>query len=235
VKACVILAYITDLFLSYFIGIALGCLLLEYGSDSNVLMRGISRNPGVVDDSNVPGERFEKALSFSIETYVTVIKRWDDISILPFIHTTLVFLAHMSRHPAAMAYIEKEFPWKLTAIIMNELSKSCEITSHIKNTEFPRPPKNQLPRPLPEDYAMRGLVYSEDYFPADWFSDDKIDEDEKYFELASMVDDRRERILWLGRKISRSGRWLVWDDNSRMFDADATYHIKVNKGFSFKS
>ncbi|KAF5707532.1 RNA polymerase II holoenzyme cyclin-like subunit [Fusarium mundagurra] len=50
---------------------------------------------------------------------------------------------------------------------------------------FPLPEKDQLPRLLPEDFAMRGLLYTEDYLLNDWFRNDNIDEDEKYFELAS--------------------------------------------------
>ena len=199
-------------------------------------MRAIAQRPDEADVSmgnsaiieNVPGERFKKALSFSMKIYEIVIRRWGDLNVLPYLHTSLVFLAHMAEYPAAMAYLEKEFPWKLTAIMLNLLSQSCGITPRIESSEFPRPHKNELPRPLPEDYAMRGLVYSEDYFPTDWFSDDKIDEDEKYFELASMVDDRRDRILWLGLKIAKSGKWLVWDENERKFDVDAKYDVKVD-------
>lgn len=48
-------------------------------------------------------------------------------------------------------------------------------------------------RPLPEDHAMRGLLWSDDYFPPQWLSTGQIDEDEKYFVRVSMVDERRYR------------------------------------------
>ncbi|KAI9172344.1 SMG-like protein 1 [Paramyrothecium foliicola] len=221
----------------YFIGIAIGCLLLEYGTDSNVLMRAMSQRPDetdvTMDNSTIteqgPGETFTKALSFSMKIYEIVIRRWGDVNTFPYLHTTFVFLAHMASYPAAMAHLEKEFPWKLTAVMLNFLMQSCEATSRIESPDFPRPPKNEIPRPLPEDYAMRGLIYAEEYFPNDWWlNNDKIDEDEKYFELASMVGDRRERILWLGRKIARCGKWLIWKDEERKFDVVSEYDVQLD-------
>lgn len=54
-------------------------------------------------------------------------------------------------------------------------------------------------RPLPEDYAMRGLIYTEGYFPPKWFPDETVEDDERYFEQASTEGDRKERLLWLGQ------------------------------------
>ncbi|KAM3559069.1 hypothetical protein MY1884_003656 [Beauveria asiatica] len=68
--------------------------------------------------------------------------------------------------------------------------------------DFPRPPGKEPLRPLPDDYAMRGLGMSKTYFPADWFSSTKIDDEEKMLEQASLVDERNQRLLWLGRWIS---------------------------------
>lgn len=40
---------------------------------------------------------------------------------------------------------------------------------------------------------MRSLLWADKYFPDDWFSTDKIDDDEKYFEVPGMIEDRKER------------------------------------------
>ncbi|KFA80858.1 hypothetical protein S40288_11500 [Stachybotrys chartarum IBT 40288] len=70
---------------------------------------------------------------------------------------------------------------------------------------------------------MRGLLYTEDYFPADWFSKDKIKEDERFFEVASMTEERQEKILWLGRKIAEFGNWLAWNEANQQFKIDVKY------------
>lgn len=45
---------------------------------------------------------------------------------------------------------------------------------------------------------MRGLLWADDYYPEKRFPNDKLDDEEKYLEVASMTaDERKERILWL--------------------------------------
>ncbi|KAH7302917.1 hypothetical protein B0I35DRAFT_196565 [Stachybotrys elegans] len=131
----------------------------------------------------------------------------------------------MTAFPAAMTYLEAGFPWGPTADMLNYL-KSCKFQPRMDTAEFPGP-KNELPRPLPEDYAMRGLLYTQKYCPANWFDNDKLEEDERYVELPSMVEERRERILGLGRQIARSGKWLTWDAGSGKFDVAPDYAFEL--------
>ncbi|KAF7557653.1 hypothetical protein G7046_g6002 [Stylonectria norvegica] len=221
----------------YFIGIALSCSLMGYGAENNVLMRAMAQRPEetdvAMDGSSIseilPGETFDQALSFTVRTVDIVLRRYGDPNTLPFLHTTLAFVHHMTRYPAAIGHLEGAFPWKLTAQMLNSLLVSCDFKPRIDTEEFPRSEKEELPRPLPEDFAMRGLLYAEeDYFPKDWFSNEKIDEDEKYFELASMINERKERILWLGRMIASKEKWLTWDDEAHEFSVVSKYDVDVD-------
>lgn len=65
------------------------------------------------------------------------------------------------------------------------------------------------------------------YFPNDWFSNDKIDDDEKYFEVASMTGDRKERILWLGCRIAKFGKWLTYDETLHQFGVVSEYDTEI--------
>ncbi|KAF5025707.1 hypothetical protein F66182_2212 [Fusarium sp. NRRL 66182] len=218
----------------YYIGISLGCSLLGYGAESNVLMRAMSKKPEetdvAMDGSTIsetsPDETFNTALAFAVRTIETVVRRWGDTNTLPFLHTILVFMSHMTRYPAAISHLEKAYPWKLTCLMLNSLLVSCEPGYEVQS-HFRLPEKEQLPRPLPEDFAMRGLLYSEDYFPNEWFQNEKIDEDEKYFELASMSEERKDRILSLGCKIATSGTWLLWDEQTRQFSVPEKYEVEA--------
>lgn len=216
-------------------GIALQCSLLEYGAESNVLMRAMSQRPeesdvamdgSSISDAPATNNTFHLALTFTIKVTEVVIRRWGDTNTLPFHHTTLVFMTHMTRYPAAMAHLEGVFPWKLTALMLNSLLVSCEPEYEV-NGDFSVPEKDQLPRPLPEDFAMRGLLYAEDYFPKDWFINDKMDEDEKFFEFPSMVETRKERILSLGYRLATTGNWLIWDGAARQFSVPTKYDVEI--------
>jgi hypothetical protein len=64
-------------------------------------------------------------------------------------------------------------------------------------------------RPLLEDYASRGFSFSDRYFAVKWFYiKEKIDDDEKYFDVPSMAEQRRKRVVWLGGRMAKSRAWL---------------------------
>ena len=102
-----------------------------------------------------------------------------------------------------MNILRAEFSWELLSIMLNTLLVSCETTGPIENDTFPSPEKDDA-RPLPEDFALRGLLWAEDYFPVEWFNNEKIDEDEKHHERASMTAQRKERIPWLAIQTAKS-------------------------------
>ncbi|KAK7416382.1 hypothetical protein QQZ08_012016 [Neonectria magnoliae] len=211
----------------YCIGISLGCSLLGYGAESNLLLRAMSQP--MEEISIIKSERddvFERALDFVVRITETVIRRWGDTNTLPFLHTLMVFVNHVARFPAAISHIEGKFPWKLTALMLNSLLVSCEADYEV-HSDFRLPERGQTPRPLPEDFAIRGLIYSEDYFPDGWFRNHKIDEDEKYFELGSMAEERKDRILSLGCAIATSGSWLIWNPKARQFSVPAKYDVEL--------
>jgi hypothetical protein len=135
-------------------------------------------------------------------------------------------MMHLSTSPRAMAFIEQTFPWRLVSLLLNSLLLSYRDYDRIQNREFPKPSK-ELPRPLPEDFAMKGLLWAEKYFPIDWFANEKIDDDEKYFEVPSMTDERKERILWLGCRIADMGKWLTYDADVRQFGVLPQYDVEI--------
>ncbi|PCD21444.1 hypothetical protein AU210_016406 [Fusarium oxysporum f. sp. radicis-cucumerinum] len=219
----------------YHTAISQSCSLLGYGAESNVLMRAMPKKPEETDvtmDGNKiseanPDETFKLALDFATRTISRVLYRWGDTNTLSFVHAILVFMNHMTQHPAAISHLEDAYPWKLTSIMLNTLLLSCEPGYEIRG-HFHLPEKHELPHPLPEDFAMRGLLYAEDYFPNDWFNNDKIEEDEKYFELPSVTEERKDRILSLGYSIASSGNWLLWNGETRQFEVPEKYDVKIS-------
>ena len=231
---------------SYYIGISNCCALLSWGDQNKSFIYQAIRHrmkpihnkdreteeqyenrkmPDPSDPQNA--KALEQARDLAEGTYNKVFSRFADPNILPYLHTILVFHRHLILYPMAMALLEETFPWKLVSILLNSLLLSYREYEKIERSdEFPRPVK-QLPRPLPEDFALRGLLWAEKYFPSDWFSNDKFDDDEKYFELPSMTNERKERVLWLGISIARHGKWLVYDDNLHRFSVPPRFEQEI--------
>ncbi|KAL7925808.1 hypothetical protein ACQKWADRAFT_201439 [Trichoderma austrokoningii] len=215
----------------YYMGISITCSLFGFGNDTNVLKNAIT--PKRSEDMDIAGEApeaiptavFHQSLSFAVQTLEIVIRRWGDMNILPFLHTQMVFLHHLSKFPSAIKFIEHKYPWRLIATMLNYLKQSCKFEPRMDSDVFPGAENQDHYRPLPEDYAMRGLIYTEEYFPLKWFAGEAVEEDEKYFEQASMVDSRKERILWIGKQISSLSRWLVWDGESAKFTVPKEFDL----------
>jgi hypothetical protein len=87
-------------------------------------------------------------------------------------------------------------PWSEIVAFLNTLSKSERHEPLVTSDLFPNQDQNDN-RPLPEDYLIRGQVWSQCYFPEWWFGSEH-DEEEPSLELASIIKLRMERILRLG-------------------------------------
>jgi hypothetical protein len=192
------------------------------------MMRLLSRRsgdaPATTEDG--PDEMFKYALTFNMKTYEIVVRRWGDLNCLPFIHTFFVWMYHVSLKSHAMVHIQKQFPWTLTAVMLNHIYHTCNFPVRMDSEAFPAAVKGDSPRPLPEDFKMRGLVYAENLFPENWYRDARVEEDEKQFELPSMTDQRKERILWLGRRMARTGTHLTWNESTRQFGVAEAFAAK---------
>ncbi|KAK3335454.1 hypothetical protein B0T19DRAFT_9206 [Cercophora scortea] len=222
----------------YYIGISNCCAIVGYGNERNPVFNAI-RQIGVDEpqDQLMAGSEMDEstpkdlssALKLANRTHNVVLRRFGDPNILPYLHVTLAFIYHLSSSPEAMAYLAPDFPWKLTAVMLNTFLGSCDSHSRFESQRFPQSENAELQRPLPEDYAMRGLLWVDKYFPSDWFSNDKIDDDEKYFEVASMSEERKERVLYLGCRIAaRDGTWLRYDSDSHQFSVSPQYDIELD-------
>jgi hypothetical protein len=106
-----------------------------------------------------------------------------------------VFLSSISAIQCVSSLVDNA-PWGDVVIFLNTLSKSEGLDPLVVDL-FPS--TNNVP--LPEDYLMRGQVWSQWYFPEQWFGGEH-DEEERSLELPSTTKDRTERILRLGERIA---------------------------------
>ena len=137
-------------------------------------------------------------LTFSMLS--VALQRVSDKNVWPLAHVSLVFLWSLTIVDKAMEYVERDVPWTHLCSYLNNLSKSEAMTAKVLAATFPQP--EGAGRPLPEDFVIRGQVYSQWYFPDGWFTDAVVDDEERTQDLPSMVAPRIERILWLGMRIA---------------------------------
>ncbi|KAG4428019.1 hypothetical protein IFR05_016497 [Cadophora sp. M221] len=177
----------------YHIAISNSVAMIGFAAKDNILTREISPSKEVdaqmqvdTDENSAAMISFRRAQALSNATLEIVLKRIGDPNDLPIIHVTLVFMYTMARHQGTMANLQDFFSKQLLSIMLNTLLSGYETPGVIEGNKFPLPEKDSV-RPFPEDFAMRGLLWAEDYYPNDWFTNEKIDEEEKYHERASMT------------------------------------------------
>ncbi len=158
---------------------------------------------------------FRHALDLESKVDETVLRRLGDPSILPYLHTRLVFMSHLAENPTAMAELGPKFPWELLAQHLNRLiSLRLDLDGGYVDP-FAGSPDNET---LPEDVAMRGLVWCLNYFPSDWFatSSGPGDIEDTMHPVVRPSTHREDRIIYLGHKLAKNTAYLSYD-NSRLF------------------
>ncbi|KAK0368522.1 hypothetical protein CLIM01_14122 [Colletotrichum limetticola] len=101
----------------------------------------------------------------------------------------------MSQYPAAIEPVEGKMPWKLIALFLNSmLPSNDEVIQFMGSEDFPRLGKGD-PHPLPNDFAQRGLLWVEKYSTGDWFTAPQLDDDERYSEVRSPMNERDIRCF----------------------------------------
>jgi len=135
-------------------------------------------------------------------------------------HVYLACLISLAYVPGALEYMECHVPWERLAVFLNTLGRSGVVDSHVEGSDFPLS-LSGTGRQLPEDFVMRGLVWSPNYLPADFFEGQVVDEDERTLELPSHAAPRTERCLYIGVQLAACDRWLIYNSTTKEFTATA--------------
>lgn len=144
---------------------------------------------------------FALACHLVFSTFRVVLRRIGDRNVLSYVHVMFVFVLALLRIPHDCSAILRYVPWGEVVSFLNTLARSEKIGSHLESNTFPGQ-ESKDSRPLPEDFQMRGQIWSHGYHPANWFSKHDLDEEERSLELASTVESRTERVLWLGIRMA---------------------------------
>ncbi|KAL1884234.1 hypothetical protein VTK73DRAFT_5370 [Phialemonium thermophilum] len=169
------------------------------------------------------------ALRLANRAHEIIFRRFRDINTLSYVHVILVFLRYIVKHHDAIQYVAAGFPWKLLSLWLNSALLEFNSSLRIEEDVFPKRPDGTPARPLPEDWALRGLLWAETFFPRGWFDENGSEDDERYFEKPSMTEERKERILFLSYRlvVEGSNSFLTYDAESRQFSVSPQFDIEV--------
>ncbi|KAF1997127.1 hypothetical protein P154DRAFT_441918 [Amniculicola lignicola CBS 123094] len=155
---------------------------------------------------------FSRAYLLAMSTLSLVLRRIGDKNVLPHLHVLLSFFASFASIKY-VAHLIDHAPWYEIVPFLNTLLKT-DRPEHISGI-FPTD-SNEYTQPLPEDYLIRGQIWSQSYFPENWFARE-LDEEERYLELASTIKSRTERIVRLGFHLAGYERWITYDQQAHTF------------------
>jgi hypothetical protein len=170
-------------------------------------MEAIEFLPEQLDDSEEllsKDEFFCSARKLAHETLEIALRRLGDPNVLPLVHVSLAFMHFICRYAPTQRLVQIDFPWQSLVDFLNILLDSYDTSQGtIAKDTFPIPTEAYTrPRPFPEDFAMHGLLWTEDYFPSGWFSEE-FELEERALHCDSMTPKRKERILWLAVRIAK--------------------------------
>lgn len=169
------------------------------------------------EESNSSSLMIELAASFAFGTLSVALRKPDDRNVHPMVHTSFVQILGFAGVEKAMIRLERWIPWDDIAFFLTSIATPEAITARVFASIFPKP-QNGIGRPLPEDFLMRGQLWSEHYFPEEWFEKAAVDDEERVLELPSMEAPRLERILWLGMSlVAKCSHCLSYNAASRVF------------------
>lgn len=200
--------------------------ILGYGDSKNPIYTAIKDLPAEdpVDNSMAePPAQMIDALGLANKTHDVILRRFGDPNILAYLHVFLAFFCEITPYPEAIRHVAPEFPWKLLSLMLNTLTLDYQTYHRVESERFP-----ESDRPLPEDWAMRGLLWAERYLPSTLFTSKGADDSERYFENPSMIEQRKERVLYLGCRIAaHSTEFLLYDSASHRFSAAPQFDIEI--------
>ena len=156
-------------------------------------------------------------LTFSIFEIVLGETNWERNHILPMVHVMLVFIWCISLIPEAIDRFEKAIPWAAICSYLNHLKMDESWRDMLWDDKTFPSTAGTTGRPPPEDYIIRGQVYTQQFFPETWFIDAKVDDEERMLEQSSHDAYRKIRVFWLAARICSIKRWIKFDKETQTF------------------
>ncbi|KAL3463993.1 hypothetical protein BJX64DRAFT_276178 [Aspergillus heterothallicus] len=175
-------------------------------------------------ESNFLASRDSKTISplvfygscLAFQTLSVMLSQMGNKNMLPSLHTSLAFLWCLAQTPSGIKHIEVAVPWKQIAKFLNTLIRNFTDFGLIESPGFPVQNEDKW---LPEDFLIRGQVWSQRLYPSDFFIKAPNADEGRNLEPPSRDLSRVHRCLWLGVRLAKFNRWMTYDSDVQRFSA----------------
>ncbi|RHZ74264.1 hypothetical protein CDV55_108535 [Aspergillus turcosus] len=155
------------------------------------------------------------ACCLTFQTLSVLLDQIGNKNIYPTVHISLAFLwCLVINGKSSIEYIESFVPWRKVTTFLNTMIRNDTDSRIFEGPHFPTVEERKQ---LPEDFFIRGQLWSQLYFPPHFFEDSLIEDEGRFIELPSLNVSRMYRCLWLGVQIATCNRWMTYDSVSRKF------------------
>lgn len=169
---------------------------------------------------------FNHALDMTVFTLKLVLQRSSDRNVLPHVQILLAFLLVLADIESFSLSVQREYvddildrmPWEDFASFANTLADSEEFGFRYETDSFLQPEARDV-GPLPEDYLLRGQIWTQSIFPTDWWGDGEIYAGGKLIEDASTARKRGERTLNHMYRLASRNKWIWYDKATKTWTA----------------
>lgn len=174
------------------------------------------------DPDTDPSEVDDKSMSFEWRlltgTLDVALQRLTDNNVLPHIHCMLLFYWRLASSSGS-AYVSRYLSFPTLVTFLNTLVSSVRPGDEICDENFIMPPEH-VRQPLSEDFAIRGQIWSNQYFSSEWFDTASSDFDERFMEHDKKIHHlRSQRILWLAVRLASLGPPVKDGENQKQKSA----------------
>ncbi|KKZ59959.1 hypothetical protein EMCG_05227 [[Emmonsia] crescens] len=189
------------------------------------LQDGISSNATLLSTSV---QKLSYSTYLTFQTLSCVLLHAHNIHTAPFVNLCLAFIWSLALVPDSMAYIEGEIPWGKIASYLNTLPRGSISESRLESANFPIC-EDEYIQQFPEDFEIRGQIWSHFIYPHDFFKGARVDE-ERVWEFPSIGNARTERCLWYGYRLASFGRWIeIFDTKGAKEFRLTSYAVELEK------
>ena len=136
----------------------------------------------------------------TFQTLSAILGHVGNKNVYPAVHTSLAFLWCMALNDTSMMHIEVAVPWQKITTFLNTLIRSETDLQPVASDDFPIIEEKKH---IPEDFLIRGQLWSQQYYPKGFFEEAPTEDDGRSIEYPSLSITRTYRCLWLGARLAK--------------------------------